>query len=66
MHQTTIFSKRYISDIKVNGKKHTKNYFTNDILMNGAKIDIQMSEMPNKTRGTKTSDFPYSFSNDRR
>ncbi len=60
------FSKRYISDIKVNGKKHTKNYFTNDILMNGAKIDIQMSEMPNKTRGTKTSDFPYSFSNDRR
>ncbi len=59
-------SKRYISDIKVNGETHTKNYFTHDVLTNGAKIDIQMSEKPNKKRGTRKADLPYSFSNERK
>ncbi|WP_352423928.1 GH92 family glycosyl hydrolase [Proteiniphilum sp.] len=56
---------RYVSDIKMNGKEYTKNYFTHDQLMNGAKIDFSMSETPNKMRGTKESDFPYSFSNEK-
>ena len=57
-------NKRYISDIKVNGKNHTKNYFTYGDLINGAKIDITMSETPNKSRGIDKADFPYSFSNE--
>ncbi|MEA4978427.1 MAG: glycoside hydrolase family 92 protein, partial [Petrimonas sp.] len=59
-------SKRYISDFKLNGKAYTKNYVKHQDLMNGATIDIQLSDQPNKTRGTKKSDFPYSFSNENR
>jgi putative alpha-1,2-mannosidase len=55
---------RYVSGIKVNGEEYTKNYFTHDQLMDGAKIDFTMSATPNKTRGTNESDFPYSFSNE--
>ena len=57
-------SKRYISDYKLNGKTYSKNFVTHGDLMNGAKIDIQMSETPNKKRGINKSDFPYSFSNE--
>ena len=31
-------------------------------LMNGAKITMKMSSTPNKQRGVRESDFPYSFS----
>jgi len=54
---------RYISDISINGKSSSKNYFTHTDLMKGVKIDFTMSDTPNKNRGTKKADFPYSFSN---
>ncbi len=57
-------SKRYVSDFKLNGKTHTKNYVTHQELMKGAKIDITQSDTPNKKRGINKSDFPYSFSNE--
>ena len=53
---------RYISSIKLNGKPYTKNYFTHQDLMNGAKIVYDMSSTPNKARGIQESDAPYSFS----
>ncbi|MFV0591733.1 MAG: GH92 family glycosyl hydrolase [Draconibacterium sp.] len=56
-------SKRYISEMQLNGKNYTKNYLTHDDLMKGAKINYKMSAAPNKDRGTEESDFPYSFSN---
>lgn len=55
---------RYVSSLKVNGKNYTKNYFTHDQLLNGAKIVFGMSNKPNKSRGTKEFDFPYSFSDE--
>ncbi|HBC38477.1 MAG TPA: hypothetical protein DC016_06285 [Porphyromonadaceae bacterium] len=55
---------RYISDFRLNGKTYTKNYVKHQDLMGGARIDVQMSDKPNKTRGTLKSDFPYSFSNE--
>lgn len=55
---------RYVSDIRLNGKSYSKNYFTHADLMHGARIDFTMSETPNKKRGTQPSDFPYSFSNE--
>ena len=55
---------RYIDEMTVDGETYTKNYLTHKQLMNGAKIAFKMSNEPNKTRGTKESDFPYSFSND--
>lgn len=56
---------RYINEMKLNGKKYTKNYLTHEDLMKGAKIDFKMSPTPNKNRGVDKSDFPYSFSNEK-
>ncbi len=56
---------RYISEMKLNGKRYTKNYLTHEDLMKGAKINYKMSDTPNKNRGVNESDFPYSFSNDK-
>lgn len=55
---------RYIDYMTVNGKEYTKNFLKHEDLMNGAKINFVMSDKPNKTRGTKESDKPYSFSTD--
>jgi predicted alpha-1,2-mannosidase len=58
--------KRYIRSIKMNGEIHSKNYFTYDELRNGANISFEMDHVPNKERGTKEADFPYSFSKENR
>ena len=56
--------KRYISSMSLNGKEYTKNYLTHQDLLNGASISFKMDAKPNQQRGTKESDFPYSFSNE--
>lgn len=55
-------SKRYISGMTLNGKTYTKNYLTHEDLLKGATISYTMGTTPNKQRGTKVTDFPYSFS----
>lgn len=55
---------RYIQQIDLNGKTYGKNYFNYSELMKGAKINFGMGSQPNKNRGTKESDFPYSFLKD--
>ncbi|HJD75738.1 MAG TPA: GH92 family glycosyl hydrolase [Bacteroides reticulotermitis] len=55
-------SKRYISGMTLNGKAYTKNYLTHEDLLKGATISYTMGTTPNKQRGTKVTDFPYSFS----
>ncbi len=57
---------RYISSMTVNESLFPKNYLTQDLLTQGAKIRFQMSDLPNKQRGTKDADFPYSFSTELR
>ena len=54
----------YIKEIKLNGKSYTHNYFSHVDLMNGAKIQIEMSNLPNENRGIAAEDAPYSFSVD--
>ncbi|TKG94102.1 glycoside hydrolase family 92 protein [Puteibacter caeruleilacunae] len=51
----------YITDSKLNGKSFTKNYFTYEELQAGGKIEFNMSNEPNKQRGIKEKDFPYSM-----
>ncbi len=51
----------YIDALKLNGQNYTKNYYTHGDLMNGAKIDVKMSAIPNTQRGTKEEDLPYSL-----
>jgi len=53
---------RYVQEMRVNNIPHTKNYLTHDVLTKGANISYKMSDTPNKSRGTKANEFPYSFS----
>jgi predicted alpha-1,2-mannosidase len=55
---------RYIGKLKVNGKTYSKNYFLHSDLVDGATIDFDMTSKPNKKRGTKKSDYPYSLSSE--
>ncbi len=55
---------KYIQTAKFNGKDYTKNWFSHEELMKGAKIDFTMGPKPNEKRGISDSDFPYSFSNE--
>lgn len=57
-------SRRYISTMRLNGQHYTKNYLTFQDLVEGANIDIEMSETPNRQRGISMSDYPYSFTNE--
>lgn len=52
----------YIDELKINGKKHEKNYLEYNELLRGMKMDYRMSDQPNTKRGTEKSDVPYSFS----
>lgn len=56
---------RYIENMKVNGKDYNKNWLSHSELMKGATINIEMGDKPNKNRGTKKEDFPYSLSNEK-
>jgi predicted alpha-1,2-mannosidase len=55
---------RYIKSMQFNGKDYTKNYLSFTELMKGATIDVDMTDMPNKERGTKKEDLPYSLTNE--
>jgi predicted alpha-1,2-mannosidase len=57
-------SNRYVNSLNVNGKPYSKNWLSHKELMQGAVLDFEMSDAPNKNRGTKTEDFPYSLSNE--
>ena len=57
---------RYVDQIKWNGRKYTKTYLTHKDLLRGGRLDIRMSDQPNKQRGAKDNDVPYSFSLERK
>ena len=54
---------RFIKRVELKGETYTKNYLKHTELMEGITIEIEMDDAPNKQRGTKDSDFPYSYSN---
>lgn len=55
---------RYVNALKFNGANYTKNWISHFDLQKGAKLDFSMSNTPNKLKGTKETDFPYSLSTD--
>jgi predicted alpha-1,2-mannosidase len=57
---------RYIQSLSVQGKAYTKNWVSHTELMKGATLDFTMSATPNKKRGVDSTDFPYSFSNQKK
>ena len=53
----------YVKALKVNGKNYTRNFLEINTLKKGMKLNFRMDNEPDFTRGTKQSDEPYSFSN---
>ena len=54
---------KYIKAMKLNGQDWQHNFLTHDDLMQGTKIEIQMSAEANRQRGIAADDAPYSFTN---
>ena len=55
---------RYVGQLLVNGQASSRNWIGHDQLMAGARLDFDMSAVPNTARGTQPSDDPYSMSTD--
>ncbi|QEC40212.1 GH92 family glycosyl hydrolase [Pseudobacter ginsenosidimutans] len=53
---------KYVQQLRLNGKVHTKNYLDHFELMKGGILEFNMSPVPNKQRGANKNDFPFSFS----
>ncbi len=56
---------RYIDAIRLNGQPWNKNFFNYFDLMEGGRIEFDMTDTPNKSRGIKTESLPYSFSREK-
>lgn len=56
---------KFITQVTLNGKPYSKNWLSHDDLMKGATINFGMSAKPDKKRGTKKEDFPFSLSNEK-
>jgi predicted alpha-1,2-mannosidase len=52
---------RYIQSMTVNNENYDKNFLTHETLLQGGTINFSMSDEPNKIRGIKDEDAPYSF-----
>jgi predicted alpha-1,2-mannosidase len=57
---------RYVGKLKLNGKNYEKNWLSHNELLQGGKLEFKMVDEPNKNRGTQPTDFPYSFSTEKR
>ncbi|MCM4162546.1 MULTISPECIES: GH92 family glycosyl hydrolase [unclassified Arenibacter] len=56
---------KYVNGLTLNGKTYSKNWLGHQELMQGAVLDFEMTDTPNKKRGTKSEDFPFSLSNEK-
>lgn len=55
----------YIQSAALNGKSYTHNFIRYEDIVNGGSIKFEMGGQPNKTRGTKETDFPFSLSGEK-
>ncbi len=55
---------RYVDALRIDGKPVSRTWLGHAEAMKGATLDFSMSATPNKTRGTREQDTPYSFSRD--
>ena len=53
---------RYVQSFSLNGKPLSRNYIKHSELTAGAALRFNMATTPNKQRGVKPTDAPYSFS----
>jgi predicted alpha-1,2-mannosidase len=55
----------YIQSASLNGEDYTKSYLRFDVIRKGGTFDLNMSDTPNKERGSQPEDAPYSLSRDK-
>ena len=56
---------KYVNNLSIDGKPYTNNWISHKGLLNGADLNFDMIATPNKVRGTKDADVPYSMSNEK-
>jgi predicted alpha-1,2-mannosidase len=56
---------KYVNTLNVNGKPYNYTWLSHKALIQGSIINFNMSATPNKTRGTKPTDVPYSLSTEK-
>jgi predicted alpha-1,2-mannosidase len=56
---------RYVSTLTVNGKPYDYNWLSHSSLLQGGVLNFDMSATPNKARGVKAEDAPYSLSTEK-
>ncbi|WP_419699984.1 GH92 family glycosyl hydrolase [Mucilaginibacter sp. NFX135] len=56
---------KYVNSLIVNGKPYDLNWLSHKALLGGAELNFDMSATPNKQRGIKAEDVPYSMSNEK-
>ena len=52
---------RYVKEVRLNGQPYSKMYITHQDILNGGTLEFIMSAKPNKKRGLKSTDKPYSL-----
>lgn len=55
----------YVHQASLNAKTHNYNYIKHADILKGGVFKVDMREQPNKSRGTQSSSFPYSFTTDK-
>jgi predicted alpha-1,2-mannosidase len=56
---------KYLNTLNYNGKVYDNTWLSHAALQQGAVLNFDMSATPNKQRGIKAEDVPYSLSNDK-
>ena len=56
---------KYLNSLNYNGKVYDNTWLSHSALQQGAVLNFDMSATPNKQRGIKAEDVPYSLSNDK-
>ncbi|WP_345951183.1 GH92 family glycosyl hydrolase [Mucilaginibacter sp. PAMB04274] len=54
---------RYINNLTFNGKPYTYNWLSHQTLLKGGVLHFKMQSVPNKIRGNRQTDYPFSMSN---
>lgn len=57
---------RYVKSLQINGKNYSKNWLSHSELQKGAVLNFNMTNQPDKKRGSNPADFPYSFSTEKK
>ncbi len=57
---------KYVNSLTLNGLPYSKNWLSHSELMKGAQLNFDMTAQPNLQRGASESDYPYSFSTDKK